>query len=662
MNSKPFILTVSALVVVAILSAMMTLTPTVKCHSHATANDAHHHPHVCGHDKAFTRSEIFKKHGYNVPTIPYAENHEETVRQIQEKQQQVAAKILAAKNSKKRGLQLKEEIRRVEADEFQPIRITFITSTMNANDGQTCLSVGQRIQIGSPSSSSDVCSQSVTEDCWATCSEDMVVTSDKLKYMNSYLLPNLKSFFEKALTTRRLKSNLRLGSSEPCGGSAFLPSGKQNVEADKEDLIVLVTLRPQTYVLGYAFNCQVEPSYRRPVIGQLNLNPMYMDPTSTSIKLSAIFSTAQHELTHLLGFSQSSFNQWYDSSSSNTRYSNPTGLVTKSFRDSTGTLHKIDVMQLRTPEIVAQARTHFNCPSLNGVDLEEFGGDGSRRSHLEARLFMNELMTASDGFKSYADEAVFSQFTFAALEDSGWYRGNWSMAKNLLWGKNAGCSMVNDRCEQWALPDNSGYFCSKKDNSVRHCNFEHTTISYCGITSYSSALEYYEHLAKPTDGGLVGFMDYCPFPAKYSNLDCRSSGSGTSLEAFGPGSACFNSNLQSSATQSAKCFKFSCNNNQLQIIMGGNQIECPADQTYRRILNPNGVSGYVDCPLNGYDILCGADAVNRESPANNNESNSESKNFLCRILGIWCNSANSVSFSAKVSVAIVGGAVLIAQF
>lgn len=45
-----------------------------------------------------------------------------------------------------------------------------------------------------------------------------------------------------------------------------------------------------------------------------------------------------------------------------------------------------------SPKVVAFARQHFNCSTLEGVELEDFGGGGTAGSHWEQRVVGNELM------------------------------------------------------------------------------------------------------------------------------------------------------------------------------------------------------------------------------------------------------------------------------
>jgi hypothetical protein len=47
------------------------------------------------------------------------------------------------------------------------------------------------------------------------------------------------------------------------------------------------------------------------------------------------------------------------------------------------------------PNAVNAARKHFNCDTIDGVGLEEYGGQGTAGSHWEKVLFGTELMVGS---------------------------------------------------------------------------------------------------------------------------------------------------------------------------------------------------------------------------------------------------------------------------
>lgn len=121
-----------------------------------------------------------------------------------------------------------------------------------------------------------------------------------------------------------------------------------------------------------------------------------------------------------------------------------------------------------------EARRHFDCPILEGMELENQGGTGTELNHWEKRLlevefytilsnpllmvgvffylkykifffvFQNEAMTGS-----HTQNRVFSRLTLAIMEDSGWYRANYSMAQKLDWGRGLGCDFVMKSCKFW---------------------------------------------------------------------------------------------------------------------------------------------------------------------------------------------------------------------
>lgn len=113
-----------------------------------------------------------------------------------------------------------------------------------------------------------------------------------------------------------------------------------------------------------------------------------------------------------------------------------------------------------------EARRHFNCPILEGMELENQGGTGTELNHWEKRLLevrppscsssslsssssraaplQNEAMTGS-----HTQNRVFSRLTLAIMEDSGWYRANYSLAQRLDWGRGLGCDFVMKSCKFW---------------------------------------------------------------------------------------------------------------------------------------------------------------------------------------------------------------------
>jgi hypothetical protein len=62
----------------------------------------------------------------------------------------------------------------------------------------------------------------------------------------------------------------------------------------------------------------------------------------------------------------------------------------------------------------------------------------SAGGHWEKTLFGNEMMTASG-----SENSILSSITLGLLEDSGWYKVDYNMAGNLVWGKGQGCAFLD---------------------------------------------------------------------------------------------------------------------------------------------------------------------------------------------------------------------------
>ena len=73
-----------------------------------------------------------------------------------------------------------------------------------------------------------------------------------------------------------------------------------------------------------------------------------------------------------------------------------------------------NVTMIVTPKVRDEVRKHFECPTLEGAELEDQGEIGTKFTHWEKRVFENEAMTGT-----YTQNSVFSRITFAFLEDTG---------------------------------------------------------------------------------------------------------------------------------------------------------------------------------------------------------------------------------------------------
>uniref|UniRef100_A0A3Q4HH90 Leishmanolysin-like peptidase n=1 Tax=Neolamprologus brichardi TaxID=32507 RepID=A0A3Q4HH90_NEOBR len=293
----------------------------------------------------------------------------------------------------------------------------------------------------------------------------------------------------------------------------------------------------QENIVAYAAYCQLEAELDRPIAGYANLCPAMI--SSQPQEFEGMLSTVKHEIIHALGFSAGLFAFYHDDegkpltprfASGLPAFNESLGLyqwsdavirrVTRLWDIRGGVMVRHQVHVLVTPRVVEEARKHFNCPILEGMELENQGGTGTELNHWEKRLLENEAMTGS-----HTQNRVFSRLTLAIMEDSGWYLR---------------ASPLQLTCRQDQL-----------------------AVAVCNLQKYPQELplkyQYFERIPDVAAdqlsffGGAVEIADYCPFSQEFSwhlsgeyqrNSYCRVSENqpdwwrNYGAEQYGPDSVC----------------------------------------------------------------------------------------------------------------------------
>lgn len=108
------------------------------------------------------------------------------------------------------------------------------------------------------------------------------------------------------------------------------------------------------------------------------------------------------------------------------------------------------------------------------------GGDGTVGSHWEAKYINYEYMNGA----SYSAWAYTSKFTLALMEDSGWYKVDYSYAEPYTWGQGEGCSFIDDDCIDNGASNFPQFWCdSSNDNG---CTADYVGIGICYLTTAAS--------------------------------------------------------------------------------------------------------------------------------------------------------------------------------
>ena len=434
-------------------------------------------------------------------------------------------------------------------------------------------------------------------------------SSDKNRFVENEVMRAATQFWTKALNVYPAKSISV--DSEFCED---LPPLADNVGIDDTDLMLYV------YAEKFCGGGQMAAAaactwdkFNRPVAGivrfcydSLNLQS---DGTADEMTAVTVIETAIHEVGHVLGLKSDEMAFYYNHETGQLRNDNLE--ITQSFECLDGskkdvyapteeTLQKgqtasgIQYFEVITPTVRQIARNHFNCPTMKGIRLENqptnsdcFG------SHFEERMLWNGLMTA------LAETAHVRQhltaFTLGLLEDTGWYKPNYSLSENVAFGLGAGCDFVEKDCIEngEVKPPFDEYFCNTQDTrSTFGCDPDRSMIAVCDMVDVSkqkglpeafmdipAAMSYFsdENL-----GSLNPQTDYCPVFSQYIGLSCREEPKAPGFnknkwldgEKFAEGSRCYDSNFQRPL-----CLETVCNADtfKIDLIVNGETKTCESD-------------------------------------------------------------------------------------
>jgi len=211
--------------------------------------------------------------------------------------------------------------------------------------------------------------------------------------------------------------------------------------------------------------CILDDASGRPTAGFINFCPSSV--SSEASDLGKQLDLAAHEILHALFFEPSLFPSFRDANGQ--LYENP---VQVSFDPVTGQ----EKRTLTTPHVKEFVQNHFDCPSLQGAELENEGGTGTIWSHWEESLFYDEVMT---GLASGSGRSVLSNLTLALMEDSGWFQPDYSFGGYLGFGKGAGCEFAEKKCRAVQDANTSKFFCPNPEEVS--CTFNGYALGKCEV-------------------------------------------------------------------------------------------------------------------------------------------------------------------------------------
>ena len=364
------------------------------------------------------------------------------------------------------------------------------------------------------------------------------------------------------------------------------------------DLILIPKIYGREGIDAAAYPIALSKYDDRPVCGGILLGTHY-DFNETNSQ-SFLIMLLLHEITHVLGFSEYLYDYFQ---------TNSTLIKTKE-------INGIQRILFTGENVIKQAKRHFNCDNIEGIELENQGGDGSAGSHWEARIMLGDYMISTD-----YPEIVISEISLALLEDSGWYYVNYYTGGLFRYGKGLGCDFLNNKC---VYSDSSNYitpfereFCVNTIDD--RCSAGNIDRGECYIRNYASGIySQYQYFNNTKIGGFEP-ADYCPVTLSYPSQNyyfysrCDSNGkniynlSPEYGETYGPNSICVLSSLKlksssSDSYKTARCHEvISCDTNTKSFILDIGEVNLNCSGNYEEI-EVEGYSGSIICP--DYNRVC----------------------------------------------------------
>ena len=345
----------------------------------------------------------------------------------------------------------------------------------------------------------------------------------------------------------------------------------------------------------------------RPIVGLVQFNK-----NLENIKNSAnsLLSLALHEITHVLVFSNNLFDKFIDAKGNKIPLDKVVG-----HSQVNGDSRK----KLITPRVVAAAREHFGCNTIDGMEIENQGGEGTAASHWEERLMYGDYMVG----ETIIDPSI-SEITLGLFDDSGWYKTNPYTGGLFRFGLKKGCSLLNEKCVQDEKTKFKNEYCVVENEKV--CSPSHLSKAFCTMDHYKDPLpvnnRYFKDIRK---GGWLLFADDCPVPIRGYNKSDKMQGNCNvgsldgdfnvnPFENYGSQSACFVSsvipaepkfiyNWENKTGFSAGCYRYSCNHERRAVVVSiaGESFICPT-QGGPIVLKNSKAKGTVHCM--DYNLMC----------------------------------------------------------
>ncbi|KAK7199509.1 major surface protease gp63 [Novymonas esmeraldas] len=417
------------------------------------------------------------------------------------------------------------------------------------------------------------------------CKPDDVLTDTKKQTLLEFMIPSAVRLHEERLSVQRESGNIvvDLDTVEVTKCRHFsIPDSHRREGVANADFVLYVAAAPTLdTTIAWSLMCQKFRS-GRPSVGVANVSPKHITSDPQAIR------TIAHEILHALGFNFPVFQE--------------RGMVSRTF----SLRGKWFVPVINSPSVAAQVGAHFGCEKQTFLELEDIGGKSTKLSHWKRRSMKDDLMASSNG------AGIYSAMTIAAMEDTGFYKGNYAMAEPMMYGRNAGCGLVRRKCVVNGVSQIPEMFCGYANATNLVCASDRLSVGDCNIVNYDLPLpRKFRYFANATLGGADVKMDYCPHVEPYSNTNCSSNGKFLNGSVYGARSRCFDApagfaESGRSSAQYGLCAKVHCGTTTYSVKVRGatTYTRCtPGTTLPLSSLSSKFSDGHITCPP--YDSVCG---------------------------------------------------------
>ena len=374
------------------------------------------------------------------------------------------------------------------------------------------------------------------------------------------------------------------GPSDPgCRPTAMAASGGAGADAGAgvdADLVVYLTVKQEPCGggdLGQATACSWDFETGRTLAGVINICPSALEAVvraappagaealgiadvATLAEFGSLVDTIVHEAGHLLGFSTQLYPRFRDAQGR--------PLPAPTLEEPGGRI------LLATPRVLEVARQHYGCDEIEGVPMEDGGGEGTRGSHWEVSWIGDRDVMLGTSFRP--GRAVISPLTLALFEDTGWFDVDWDTAGAWGFGAGLGCAVLDPAAKCL----DRRYFCDPTgaagaEDAVQ-CTWDHMDVGRC----------YNSEMLPPGCGVVQPFANYlCGEPVE--------SPQGLWGEARGPNSRCVEVAPEPKVWQArptrfqtvsaprgggAGCYAMECRGGAVSLVLEGRAVPCPAGE------------------------------------------------------------------------------------